>query len=508
MAVKLHAAEIVGLDGEIIDVETDLARGLFHFGIVGLADKAVDEARERVSSAIKNSGLKSPQTKNRRVIVSLAPADLKKEGPLFDLAIALSYLLASKQVLFEPSDKIFLGELALSGELRKIKGALSLALSAAQRGFKELVLPEENAREASLVEGIRVFGAKSLAEVLAHLTGEHTLTAHPPARAASAFSYPIDFGEIRGQETAKRGLEIAAAGGHHALMVGPPGTGKTMLARALPSILPPLDFEEILEVTKIHSIAGTLKKDFECLRPFRSPHHTSSYVALVGGGQHPRPGEVTLAHRGVLFLDEFPEFERRVLEALRQPLEEGTVTVARAKGTITFPARALTILAMNPCPCGNFGSERKPCLCPQLSLERYQRKVSGPIADRIDLWLEVPYFDHEKLSGSSASESDTIRSRVMRAREIQKERFAGTTIKLNSEMGVKNLEWYAPLSARVRTMLQRASYTFDLSARAYHRVIKLARTIADLEGAKDISENHLAEALHYRPKKQFFVHEA
>ena len=508
MAVKLHAAEIVGLDGEIIDVETDLARGLFHFGVVGLADKAVDEARERVSSAIKNSGFKSPQAKNRRVIVSLAPADLKKEGPLFDLAIALSYLLASKQALFDPSDKIFLGELALSGELRKIKGVLALALSAARRGFKEIILPEENAREASLVESIQVFGAKSLKEVLAHLSGERPLAAHPPASVDGALSYPIDFGEIRGQETAKRGLEIAAAGGHHALMIGPPGTGKTMLARALPSILPPLDFEEILEVTKIHSIAGTLKKDFERLRPFRSPHHTSSYVALVGGGQYPRPGEITLAHRGVLFLDEFPEFERRVLEALREPLEEGTVTVSRAKGTMNFPARALTILAMNPCPCGNFGSERRPCLCSQLSLERYQRKVSGPIADRIDLWLEVPYFDHEKLSGSSGKESDNVRERVIRARELQKERFAGTRVKLNSEMGVKDLERWAPLAPAVRATLQNASRTFDLSARAYHRVIKLARTIADLEGAGDISENHLAEALHYRPKKQFFVHES
>src|SRR3989344_1782891 len=310
MSVKLGAAEVVGLSGEIIDVEIDLARGLFHFAIVGLADKAVEEAKERVSAAIKNSGFKSPQLKNQRVTVSLAPADLKKEGPVFDLAIALAYLLASGQAEFDPTEKIFLGELALDGALRKIKGALALALAARKSGFHEIILPEENAAEASLVKGLKIFGAKTLADVAQHLSGEVLIPPSPELKIEPKNSYASDFGEIKGQESSKRGLEIAAAGGHHALMVGPPGTGKTMLARALPSILPEPDFEEILEITGIHSVAGTLRENYLAERPFRNPHHTASYVALVGGGQTPRPGAITLAHRGGLFLGEFPEFER------------------------------------------------------------------------------------------------------------------------------------------------------------------------------------------------------
>ncbi|HBT81770.1 magnesium chelatase [Candidatus Giovannonibacteria bacterium RIFCSPLOWO2_01_FULL_48_47] len=506
-AVKTHSAEIVGLAGEIIDVEVDLSPGLFHFSIVGLADKAVEESKERVSSAIKNSGLRHPQKKNQRVVVSLAPADLKKEGPLFDLAIALGYLLASNQIEFEPKGKIFLGELALDGGLRKIKGALALALAAKDQGFQEIILPEENAAEASLVEGIKIFGVKSLGEVLKHLIGEKTLLPQPRLKIENKTFYPFDFGEIKGQELSKRGLTLAAAGGHHVLMVGPPGTGKTMLARALPSILPEMNFDEMLEVTRIHSVSGNLKKAYLSERPFRNPHHTASYVALVGGGQSPHPGEITLAHRGVLFLDEFPEFERRVLEALRQPLEDGEITVSRAKGTITFPARSLLVFAMNPCPCGNFGSEKKPCLCSTQTLYRYQRKVSGPIADRIDIWLEVPHFEHEKMSQKSKPESEAIRQRVKRAREIQGERFHGKDIALNAEMRPKELEELTPLSGENQELLHTAAKKLDLSARAYHRVIKLSRTIADLEESKNIKQEHLLEALQYRPRKNFFVYE-
>jgi len=506
-SVKTHSAEILGLGGAVIDVEVDLAPGLFHFSLVGLPDKAVEEAKERVSSAIKNSGLRHPQKKNQRVIVSLAPADLKKEGPLFDLAIAIGYLMASHQLEFDPNGKIFLGELALDGSLRKIKGALSLAMSAREAGFKEIILPEENAPEASLVDGVAVFGAKNLTQVLKHLRGEEKIPAHPRVAIEQDATYPLDFGEIKGQEIAKRGLALAAAGGHHVLMVGPPGTGKTMLARALPSILPPMSFDEILEVTKIHSVSGNLKKPYMSERPFRNPHHTASYVALVGGGQSPHPGEITLAHRGVLFLDEFPEFERRVLEALRQPLEDGDITVSRAKGTLTFPARSLMVFAMNPCPCGNFGSDTKPCLCSTQTLYRYQRKVSGPIADRIDIWLEVPHFEHEKMSERSRLESGEIQKRVKSAREIQKERFSKREAKLNSQMRPKDLEEFAPLSLGARDLLHTAAKKLDLSARAYHRIIKLARTIADFEGEKNIKNEHLLEALQYRPRKNFFVYE-
>lgn len=506
-AVKIHSAEILGLSGEIIDVEVDLARGLFHFAIVGLPDKAVEEARERVSAAIKNSGFSHPQKKNQRVTVSLAPADIKKEGPLFDLAIAVGYLAASKQTEFDGDKKIFLGELALDGSLRKVKGVLSLAIAAKEKNFKEIILPIENAAEASLIEGLEVYGAKNLRQVLRHLSGEEGIEPHPREKLIFQNDHPFDFGEIKGQEFSKRGLTLAAAGGHHALLVGPPGTGKTMLARALPSILPKMNFNEVLEVTKIHSVSGNLKKPYVAERPFRNPHHTASYVALIGGGQSPRPGEITLAHRGVLFLDEFPEFERRVLESLREPLEEGEITVSRAKGTITFPARSLMVFAMNPCPCGNFGSGKKPCLCSTQTLYRYQRKISGPIADRIDIWLEVPYFEAEKMSERSRKESSEIRKRVELARKIQAERFSGRDVSLNAEMRPKELEEFAPLSKECAELLKSAAQKLELSARAYHRVIKLARTIADLGESTDIKKEHLLEALQYRPRKNFFVYE-
>jgi len=515
---KVYSAQVSLLKAQIVHIEVDLSKGLYAFSVVGLPDKAVEESKDRVSAAIKNSGFKSPKQKNQKIIIALAPADLKKEGPVFDLGMALAYLLASEEIKFNPSRKIFLGELSLDGEVRKISGVLAIAEEAKRRGFEEIYLPKENAREAALIDGIKIFGITNIQEVIAHLNekrmigadGENKIKIELKSEPATKIEgrekeCDIDFSEIKGQEMAKRGLEIAAAGGHNIAMYGPPGTGKTMLAKAFSYILPPLSFDEVLEITAIHSIARTLQGDLVSNPPMRSPHHTASYVSMVGGGAVPKPGEVTLAHRGVLFLDEFAEFDRRVIETLRQPLEEREINISRAKGSFSFPANFILIAAMNPCPCGNYGTKGKECVCAPINLVKYQRKISGPIIDRIDMWLEVSKVDHQKLSDNK-SDGDTtkqIKKRVVEAREIQKNRFSDSKrgIKTNSEMNTRDLGKIINLKKEVKEILNASAEKLDLSARAYHRIIKLSRTIADLAGTKDIEANHILEALQYRPKK-------
>ncbi|MBP9748255.1 MAG: YifB family Mg chelatase-like AAA ATPase [Candidatus Pacebacteria bacterium] len=511
---KVYSAQVSLLTGAIVTVEVDLSRGLHAFNVVGLPDKAVDESKDRVNGAIKNSGYKAPKAQNQKITVSLSPADLKKEGPFFDLAIAMSYMLAAGEIKFNSEKKIFLGELGLDGTLRRIRGALPLAQEAQKKGFEEIYLPLENAEEAALVDGIRVFPAKNLKEVVEHVdelikNPEKSLQKKINAQPKTKIDYRRetkggDFSDIRGQEGAKRGLEIAAAGGHNIAMYGPPGTGKTMLARVFSGLLPDLSTEEVLEITGIHSVAGATQGELVCFSPFRAPHHTASYVSLIGGGTFPKPGEVTLAHRGVLFLDEFPEFEKRVIESLRQPLEDNIVSISRAKGSAIFPSNFILVAAMNPCPCGNSGSKMKACICKSSDLDRYKRKLSGPIMDRIDLWVSVGNVDYKKLGadGATGETSETIKARVENARRIQKDRFKklGRNISTNSEMNVKDLSTVVELSKEVRDLLDSSAERLALSARAYHRVIKLARTIADLENSVDVKANHILEAIQYRPK--------
>ncbi|MAG12522.1 magnesium chelatase [bacterium] len=518
---RLHSAQAVGLTAHIISVEVDLFNGFHTFSIVGLPDKAIEESKDRVSSAIKSVGFKSPKNIGKqKVVVALAPADLKKEGPIFDLPIALGYLLAKEKIYFNPKKKLFLGELSLGGELRPIKGALLLVEKAKKQGFEEVYLPRENANEASFVKGITIYGVKTLKEIISHLnkkeldeeTQKKTGITNEKLSAEKQRDFSdiqthehtceLDFNDIRGQENAKRGLEIAAAGGHNVAFFGPPGTGKTLLAKALAGILPPLSLENALEVTGIYGTVGKVDKDLMTIPPFRAPHHTSSHTSIIGGGSFPKPGEITFSHRGVLFLDEFPEFDRRVIEALRQPLEEGTVSIARAKGSETFPAEFILVAAFNPCPCGYYRDKVKECSCTPSQLMKYHRKISGPIIDRIDIWVEVPRVEHKKLTGEkTGEESKFVRARVKDARGRQEKRYADANATLNSGIGVKEIETYMSLSQSVTTLLEESAKKLDLSARSYHRTIKLARTIADLDHSGEIKESHILEALQYRPKQ-------